>query len=421
MSSQQPQENGVAFYNSDGLVPAWNMAAKCAGKEGRIATLPDIIRARMHSPLGTPAWETYFTTNSAEYFGIGKKGRPIIIVAHGIGPMSTWDGAMKAYSYQFKDKTRSRRGGRISQKEFLDLEDGKFGEVGTVDFAKYQRMYQYPFREHLTRVDCYLDPLAKIRLGNDAKKYFDRHAAFATQWHAEQGHGNVEDPFILQMGIDSNCYYHPNQLDGTVALGHLLSCGRLTQSYLSGENYPRHASLVNDVSCHGWNDGTRLVAVTTKGELTGIKDFTTGDLLRTHWKSLFRPVQGTVERSFFVLEELDTGVWFTQCEKKGESLDTGEAEFRVTSMEPIGEPTGFKTTVGGHPVFLKYGINEAAAIAPPGANAYAICGEPQIVDDQKYHWVPVQFYKVTVDTSQRLVRDKELENDFDTVNRLLNA
>lgn len=127
----------MAFYHEDGFVPAWKQAARFAGDNGRIATLPDVIDARINSGDEEVPWGMYFTTLSAEYLGYSKGGNHILIVAHGVGPMSTMDGIVEAYSFQFKDQTRDRRGGRITKEQFADLESGKYGEVNIVDFDPY--------------------------------------------------------------------------------------------------------------------------------------------------------------------------------------------------------------------------------------------------------------------------------------------
>ena len=107
---QVPSNSAMAFYHGNGLVPAWQQASRFASDTGRIATLPDIIDARLGSEPGTPSWERYFSTTSAEYLGRSRSGNRIIIVAHGVGPMATLDGILKAYSFEFNDKTRGRRG-----------------------------------------------------------------------------------------------------------------------------------------------------------------------------------------------------------------------------------------------------------------------------------------------------------------------
>jgi len=139
-------KEAMGFYHSDGLVAAWNQAMKWAGNGGRIATLPEVMAARMKAGPNGIEWGRYYTTLSAEYVGFDREGKRKLVVAHGVGPMSNLNGIMKAYSWEYKDKKeRKKRGGRITQREFWNLLDGQYGPVEIVDFDKYTKGYLYPF------------------------------------------------------------------------------------------------------------------------------------------------------------------------------------------------------------------------------------------------------------------------------------
>jgi hypothetical protein len=69
-------------------------------------------------------------------------------------------------------------------------------------------------------------------------------------------------------------------------------------------------------------------------------------------------------------------------------------------------------------------MKEVRAIAPPTTNAYELASEPQIVytdGNPTHHKVLVQFYKVEADTSQRLIREEELRNNYDLMMELIKA
>ena len=105
-------------------------------------------------------------------------------------------------------------------------------------------------------------------------------------------------------------------------------------------------------------------------------------------------------------------------------MDTGEPEFHVISLEKIGKPVKFTTTIGGYRGFFKYDIKEVEAIAPRGADVYTLAGDIEIISHEgnpEYHRVPVQFYRAEVDTSQRLIREDELCNDYKTLMKLINV
>jgi len=451
ITEKRPSAHAMAFYHKDGLPAAWKQAMKFAGGNGRLAIMPDIVASRIETKPEQAPWDTYYTTLTAEYYGITKSGNCILIIAHGIGPMSTLEGVQKAYSWEYKDKSRSNNGGRITQEQFWDLEDGKFGEVEIVDFADYCRRYEYPFLQQLRSSEAMTDPVLKARFGPEAEKYVLAHTEHARAWHREQagidpenkyslpnydefldrrrrqhheGGAENSDPYIIKVGDASNCCYtfgpqygHRPIEDG-YAIAHLVSTGRLC--HLSHEN---GESLTLDVACHEWWNGVRLVGIKPGGSIrSGIG---TGPdaykLLREHWQDLLSPIETVEHVGFRGLVQVGEQ-WFTQYSKKGECTDTWEPEYVVTSIEKVGDPVLFRTTVGGYHGFFKFGINEVEAIAPPNANAYFFVGEPENEwnDGNPTHQTcSVQFFHIEVDDSERLIHSDQLCHDYDTMMKLM--
>jgi len=436
MENKNGLPKAMAFYHSEGFVPAWKQASRFIGKDGRMATMPDIITARLGTKPGDDPWETYYTTLTAEYYGISKSGKLILIVAHGIGPMSTLEGIQKAYSWEYKDKNRDHRGGRIAQQEFLDLEAGKFGEVSIIDYESYCRRYEYPFIQTLRASEAITDPVLKARFGPQTEQYVLAHASYAREWHREQAEINPNrqsqhlrdgaeksDPYIIQLHDAANCSYLGSNCrlpEKGFAIAHLISTGRLVHLCHEGNE-----SLTLDVSCHEWWNGVRLLGIQAGGNTkTGIHSGPDAyNLLRKHWRKLLRPVSApdVAPIGFRALVQIDKQ-WFTQYPKQGESMNTWEPEHVVTSMEKVGEPILFRTTVGGYHGFFKFGVNEVEAIAPPNANAYYFVSEPQNEwhgGNPTHQTAMVQFYRIAADTSKKLLREQELRNDYDTLMSLL--
>lgn len=441
-TEKRPFAHAMAFYHKDGLPSAWKQAMYFAGKGGRLATMPDIAVARLESKPGETPWGMYFTTSTAEYLGLSKGGKKILIVAHGIGPMSTLDGVIKAYSWQFKDKTRCREGGRITQQEFWDLEAGKFGEVSIIDFDSYCQRYEYPFIHTLHMSEALTDPVIMARFGSHAEDYVKSHAEHARKWHRKQADVDPEnkyelpdhdgflgrcrqqhlkdgaehsDPYILSLGPST--YPHKELNDG-LAIAHLLSVGGLCHLHHEGNE-----SLTHDVSTHGWNDGTRVIGIKAGGSIKPGLDCgpDAHKLLREHWHDLLVPMESQETVSFRALVQIGDQ-WFTQYPKKGERMDSYEPEYVVISIEKIDEPVLFRTTVGGYHGFFKFGMNEVEAIAPPNANAYFFVGEPENEwnDGNPTHQTcSVQFFHVEIDASKRLVRSDQLGHDYETMMKLM--
>ncbi len=453
--------SAMAFYNPNGFVPAFKQAKAFAGKDGRVATLPDILEARLATKPGEYPWESYFTTMSAEYVGLSKAGNPIAIVAHGVGPMSTLDGVLVAYSHEFNDKERNQRGGRISQEEFLKLESGAYGEVTIVDLVATWNRRIYQFSGHaITAKEIEEEPLWQARLGKNWCEYVKYHIACARKWHLKQAgvdpenrynlsdHGSFCDrrremhlrladihlnPCIIAMDGASNCSYSDREMfdfwmketPGT-AIAHLLSIGGLMNSH--HQYHERHyeesesrESLASDVSCHEWWNGTRLLGVQPGDKIVvhpGLPGY--DELIEKHIDKLWGKNHNGVKRKiggFWHLVQMGER-YFTDYPKHGERMDNHEPEFLATMVEKLpGKPKKFRTTIGGFHGFFKYGIDEVKRIAPPEANAYTI-GNIEIERNSgnpTHHVGSVTFYKVEVDTTQRLIRMGDIYRDFELI------
>lgn len=439
MFSKKP--GSMAFYHQDGFVPAYKQAAKFVGKEGHIGIMPDAVAARLAMPpykeLGTydpsnrSPWDMYYTTLTAEYVGM-LKGRPYIVVAHGIGPMATFEGILDAYRWEFDDKSCNRRGGRISQVEFEKLAGGGYGEVAVIDFEDYRdefsdsREFRSPFR-HRRASEAHADPLLLARLGPRAHEYIDRHASYARQYQQmksapftkESMRRAIEDPFVLDVGDANNLPYWCRDIEDGHAFAHLLVLTTIMQVHHQGGPLP--PSWACNVHCHEWGDGVRLLGVRpgSTGHVAEGPD--PRNLLRSRWRDLLEPTDPEHRPgAFFVLIQMPDKTWFTQVPKKGARADTYEPEFQVTSIEKIGEPRAFYTN-SNYPVpIFRYDLREAKGVLPDGVNAYALVGDPARLDDgTSRETCLVQGYRVTIDHTKRLTRESALANNYDRMMELM--
>lgn len=413
----------VGFYHSDGLVPAWNLAKMFAGEGGRIATLPDIIEMRLNNDDSeSTVWNTWFTTSTAEYFGIGKDGRKKIIVAHGIGPMSTINGILKAYSYEYTDKSRRKNGGRITHEEFLKLESGDYGQVEVLDYEavlwdfKYEEI-EYPFCEGLDYEQCIYNNHLRARLGPKAEEFIFAHLKISTFF---SGYDYSVGKYIKLIHHEdaNNCSYKYVKLEDGFAVAHLISIGNL-QNVIQG----RESSLRTDISCHEWSNGNRFVGIRKDTKLDRFDNNVDGrNLLKQNWQQLMIPVEvpiypGAVRRIISFSDQE-----FTEYPKKGSCLNTGEPEFLVISKEPIGQPVDFQTTTGGSDFFFRYEQREVSVLAPPESNTYSFVdeiGTIYINNKPTFHTNKIQFYRAKIDYSQRLMRADQLARDYDKVIELI--
>jgi hypothetical protein len=366
------------------------------------------------------------------------------------------DGILKAYSWEFKDKTRRRDGGRITQQEFWDLEAGVYGKVDIIDYVEYCRRYEYPFIEILFTSAALTDPVLKARLGSRAEEYILAHTAYARAWHRVQAGikepvkaysfkdtlkvifsedvfsdrefehvlngADDSDPFIIKVGDASNCSYYGSNFwrrppDEGYAFAHLVSTGRLCNVHHDGEE-----SLVLDVGLHEWWNGARLVGIKSGADCkTGLDSGPdVYELTQKYWQELLIPIFPPDIKPVGFRHLIKIGEqWFTRCLKKGASMDSTEPEYVVTSMEKIGWPQNFLTEIGGHYALFKYDLKEVQAIAPPGANAYYFAGEPKLARGDKCHSAVVQFCRIKADATKRVMSVAELSHNYQKQMQLL--
>jgi len=442
--------SAMAFYHGDGLIPAYNMAMAFAGQGGRIATMPDIWDVRLAQlqtrldldselmQVGAP-WDTYYTTASAEYMGRSHGGSLILIVTHGIGPMRDLDWMVKAYSHQFRDKSRNVRGGRIDQEDFLRLESGEYGEVQIIDLKQYLKKYKFPFLSGINPLEAERDELLQARLGPLWEKCLLAQKAISEKWH--EAHVEEEEQRLMNWGVsgprpanifhlreNSNFGYigmseHPDFLkratdDGQYAIAHLLSTGGVQIMHYCGSDAD-YTGVVTDVGLHSWYDGTRLIGVCAGSDLNNIHPGPNNlrAAIRKHWQRLGVPAgaQDTQPRGreFYRLDDDCEFALYQNDDQK--VLQSAEPEFKVRGATELGRGE-FKTEIEGYYGLFRYSPKDVRRIAPPQANAFRLVGDGDTVwtdGNPTHHTHDVVFYCANVDTRLRIPTEKEILQDFE--------
>jgi len=423
---EDPAPAAMAFMHPDGLVDSLANAAAFAGTDGRVATLPDIIDARTAAPQGGIVWDNWFTTLTGEYYGLSPLGVPVVAVAHGIGPLSGKAGILKAYAHQYKDKTRSRHGGRIPMEEFHRLLDGAYGPVDVVDIRDVLGEEEYPFGAK-TGPQLLSNPLWVARLGgrDRAGAYVAVHEAMALESRRRETRsihveGEVVAGTILEMAQPGDSPYAvpdwPRRSGAASylrvtefphgAIAHLLSTGRLFNVH---RPHDRLTQLECSVDTQDWTDGAQFVGIRGKGTMrTLLPTFRLEDAMKRHLDLLWAPAEGEPDSvsGFGPLTRVGTS-WYTEYPKTGAAMDTGRPMHPVVSYEKVGEPRVMTT---GGSFFLKYALSEARRLAPEGANAYHLAGEAFRSGEAEIS-VPLQFARVTVDRSRRVMTEREIHAD----------
>jgi hypothetical protein len=267
--------------------------------------------------------------------------------------------------------------------------------------------------------------------------YVEIHSGLADADHERQRnrlHSRPGDPnpHIVRNSDLSNLSYvdyalwpekKPLHLDGDEAYAHLLSIGQLCN--VSGSESP-FSSVQCDVSPHEWNDGTRFLAMRAGWDGREIHrglslvrmgvlatDPATADLV---WVE-----DGSSPRPPIDFLRMEGDQWFAEYPRVGARMATGEIMHAVSDVSPIGGPVEVKTTVGGYHGFLKYDLSEVAALAPDGANAYTQDESFSMTSDEQHLVFQVQFVKVEIDRSRRILRNGELVADYDRMMKVVEA
>lgn len=174
----------------------------------RLATIPDLVDVLLHGGLKQTPLPPYVTTLSAEYAGLSRTGIPLIVVAHGVGPMSTpalayefYKGASNRLAYKergfwkhilaeknspYKDdadfiQSRTYNKERVQclaqdskfQKEFWKLCDGDYGQVEIIEMRALGReLRNIAGGSELSVEEAHKNPLIRAWFGGRSESFF---------------------------------------------------------------------------------------------------------------------------------------------------------------------------------------------------------------------------------------------------------
>ncbi|MEY4744090.1 MAG: hypothetical protein RL272_35 [Candidatus Parcubacteria bacterium] len=413
--------NAMAFNDDRDYFRPAGLARSFAGEGGRIASLPDIVAARVSAPTTDVSWERFFTTSTAEYVGLSRSGTVIIVVAHGIGPLAGDDGVLAACV-----ACRDGHGhGRIPREEFLRLADGAYGDVAVVELRSLYGLRRFPTLEMLTYDQACEDPLVRARLGEDAEAFLARHRLASRRWLRENDFGTRGNDCVLSLQDTALCGYGGMRFDDGWARAHLIDISPQTDYGHGHWDGPRwHRSLVTELSCHAW--GTRTGAIGIRGN---------GPIGRIHpgpeiaraafprlWQRLAQRSSVTYRPTHLHPLTAFGGLWFTRYEGTGTGPDDGQPAHPVRAVEGAGHVVDLSMPIAGddhRKVTLD--AKRIRIESMPWANAYRILGRPRTVwtgDVPTHHVVRIEYCVADVDTRWRVPPMHMLERQFDFLLRL---
>ena len=230
------------FYSEDqdsdgnyiGLPIALKQALNHAGTNGYVATMPELIAAKLKAGKNHNFWKNWFTTHTEENIGIDKKGRfysanePVLVIVNG-GGILTPERIKQAYAEDLIDNSA-----RYTEEEFDNLLDGNLLDGSSIKLHSLedirQRVLDLPHR---------FGVVMPYSVAQGTKSGYHKKKDFITNPLAiarNAGSENLEEYHELAKHSDGDlgCYHPFNGRDASVPQGRVLFLG---SSYLGLSGY----------------------------------------------------------------------------------------------------------------------------------------------------------------------------------------
>ena len=126
--------------NYIGLAVALGEALDYVGTDGYVATMPELISAKLKAEKSHDFWQKWYAVHTEENIGIDQKGRfysanePVLVVVNG-GGILTPDRIMKAY-----DEGLISNSARYENQEFDNLLDGKLADGSQIELFSFEQI-----------------------------------------------------------------------------------------------------------------------------------------------------------------------------------------------------------------------------------------------------------------------------------------
>ena len=222
------------------LPDALRRALEYAGDDGFVASMPQLLHARVNADYDNEIWNTwFFTSNSEESMAMTPQGHPVAVAVHGGGIFATPERFRKLYLANVNrsslDGFTGLFGAKILEQEARDVQDGKLPdgtEIPVFSFDEFKRGVADLPRRYAVVMDFEMarkskcgfasfddlkdDPLMIVRAGGveAAAAYLDKakdyyHTAVTGSWHRfddiDPGQPQTYVPFLFDcLGGASN-------------------------------------------------------------------------------------------------------------------------------------------------------------------------------------------------------------------------
>ncbi|MFQ5548653.1 MAG: hypothetical protein ACE5FV_10195 [Woeseia sp.] len=276
----------AAIFFDSYLPYALRKALEYAGDDGYVASLPQLLHARVNAPYDNIIWNTWFNPNSEENLLTTPQGNRVVVTVHGGGIFST----PQRYEKLFRTSTdrNSEFGftglfaGKISEQEARDVLEGRMPdgtETPIYSFDEFKRgIDKLPRRcgvvtdfEMARNAACgYMsfdrlkdDPVMIVRAGgvDAACEYLDKaqarnNASKMGSWHPFNNIDTPDQPQTRVPNLSGNKGGVGSEDDD----GHLY--GYDTEYGIGGDSWIHSTSMINIA---------RYVAVAPRDESTSVR------------------------------------------------------------------------------------------------------------------------------------------------------
>ncbi|MBI4141213.1 hypothetical protein HY485_05240 [Candidatus Woesearchaeota archaeon] len=426
-AQSEKQAKGMIFFSFDAM-NAFKHAIKFKGKNGRLATLPDVVDAKIAADDNDAIWHQYIATKTAEYFGSSRGGNKILIVGHNVGPFADDE---RVVDGEFKQGFLE-----LGRTEFRKLESGIYGPVEAFDLKDVCSDNSNDYFHLGTAKNL---KLLKARLGPRTDEFLERHDKLS-QKYLETTKERFTDNCIIQNAHDfsykflgfkrgnikydknrvmyvRNCSSHKNLLRHGY-YGYLITIDAPMVTHHSHNGWSA-TGVTSTVGSQKFSDAARFIAIRGEGKLEKLSEGIEGilDDVENNVELLMVPrdPKTTCVQPYTLTQVGDN--WFTQYRDEHSVMESGLPECKVVSIKAIGEPTTFRTEILGYYGLFKYELDTVKKLLPDCANAF-VMGEPHNVwenGDPKYQEAPITFFNVEINPTKRLLTPDEARKDWERI------
>lgn len=376
MTEERTVYAAMAFAEAT-LASAADLASRFAGDGGRIATMTDIVDARLAAPDDPLLWKSGIVTSSVEYVGLSPGGNPVAAVAHGVGPLADPDDMVCA---DFISEGGARPY-RISDEEFRGLLSGRFGDIDVFDIRDAVHRRRFHLMEPMSAAEARDDAIVRARLGPRADEFIKVHERRSKEWRWDRADYGGRDECMIAVRDPSGYPYLMLPGGGTDPVAFPLSmtgARPYRHCHMDAKGPSDHLRLVTDLGCYPWKGRTTVIGIRGGGAIGKVHhgmDAVRRSFLK-HWPRLLKVERRRPERMVSrALVDID-GLWFTQRPRKGMGIDAEEPEYKVSRLARSGNDMMVRLPYRGRVDRLVYEADEILSVLPPWSNAYRIVSEP---------------------------------------------